>query len=73
MSLDAAHVAFAAGNFAEARSLAKQLVASAPDEATRSAAQDILRRTGLDPLIIYLTAACALVFIAIVVATALGH
>jgi len=72
MSLDAAHVAFEAGNFAEARTLAKQLVAAAPDAATRSAAEDILRRTGVDPLIVWITVGCALLFVGIVVATALG-
>src|SRR4051812_40587100 len=67
MSLDAAHVAFEAGDFAQARKLAKQLVASAPDEATRTAAADILQRTGVDPLIVWITVGCAVLFVAIVV------
>src|SRR5215217_8117136 len=52
MSLDAAHVAFEAGDFAEARRLAGQLLASASDEPTRSAATDLLKRTAIDPLIL---------------------
>jgi hypothetical protein len=71
MSLDAAHVAFEAGDFRLARRLAAQLVASAPDEATRSAAADILQRTAIDPLIVWITVGCAIVFVAIIVATIL--
>jgi hypothetical protein len=70
MSLDAAHRAFAAGDFAEARRLARQL-AAAPDEATRSAAADLLKRTGIDPVIVWITLGCVVVF-ATIVATTLG-
>jgi len=66
MSLDAAHRAFEAGDFAEARRLAKELSTGAADEATRAAAADILKRTGIDPLIIWITVGCALMFAAIV-------
>ncbi|MDB4968959.1 MAG: hypothetical protein JWN44_4648 [Myxococcales bacterium] len=66
MSLDAAHRAFEAGDFAEARRLAKVLQGSAGDDATRAAATEILKRTGIDPLIVYLTAGCVLLFVLIV-------
>ncbi len=68
MSLDAAHRAFEAGDFAEARRLARALAADAKasDEATRAAAAEILRRTGVDPLIVWLTVGCALLFVAVV-------
>jgi hypothetical protein len=72
MSLDAAHVAFESGDFAQARRLASQLLATAPDEPTRSAAADILQRTSIDPLILWITVACAVIFLAIVLATTLG-
>ncbi len=66
MSLDAAHRAFEAGDFAEARRLARQQKASAADAATRAAADEILHRTGIDPLVVWLTVGCALLFVAIV-------
>jgi hypothetical protein len=66
MTLDAAHRAFEAGDFAEARRLAKQLRAAAPDDATRTAADEILYRTGIDPLVIWITVGCAILFVAIV-------
>lgn len=66
MSLDAAHRAFEAGDFAEARRLARRQLAAAPDHATRAAADEILRRTGIDPVMIWLTVGCALMFMAIV-------
>ncbi len=66
MSLDAAHQAFEAGDFAEARRLARQQKSTATDDATRAAADEILKRTGIDPLIVWLTAGAALMFIAIV-------
>ncbi len=37
-------------------------MAAGPDDASRAAAALILKRTGLDPFIIYLTAACVLFF-----------
>ena len=64
--MDAAHQAFEAGNFAEARRLAKQQRATAGDDATRAAADDILRRTGIDPLVVWLTVGAVLLFVAIV-------
>ena len=67
MSLDAAHRAFDAGDFAEARRLAKeQKAAAGADEASRAAADEILTRTGIDPLIIWLTTGAALLYIAVV-------
>jgi hypothetical protein len=66
MSPDAAHRAFDAGDFAEARKLARQQKAAATDEATRAAADEILMRTGIDPLVVWMTAGAALLFVAIV-------
>ena len=66
MQSDAAHQAFERGDFAEARRLAKQQKASATDEATRAAADEILMRTGIDPLIVWITAGAVLLFVAIV-------
>lgn len=66
MESDAAHQAFERGDFAEARRLAKQQKASATDEATRAAADEILMRTGIDPLIVWITAGAVLLFVAIV-------
>jgi len=66
MSLDAAHRAFEAGDFAEARRLAQAQKSGAADEATRAAADEMLMRTGIDPLIVWLTAGAALLYIAIV-------
>jgi hypothetical protein len=72
MSLDAAHHAFEAGDFFEARRLAKELKATASDEPTRLAADELLKRTGHDPLIVWLTVACGAVFAFIVIVT-LAH
>jgi hypothetical protein len=69
MSLDAAHHAFEAGDFAEARRLARALAAAATDDATRSAAADILKRTAIDPLIVWITLGCVVVFVAVIAAT----
>lgn len=67
MSLDAAHRAFEAGDFAEARRLAKQQkAATGADEATRAAADEILRRTGIDPAMVWITVGAALLFVAVV-------
>jgi hypothetical protein len=55
-------LAFERGDFAEARRLALALKASATDEATRSAADQILQRTSLDPLILAVSIACLLLF-----------
>jgi hypothetical protein len=66
MSLDAAHQAYEAGNFAEARRLAKAQLAGAGDEATRAAAAEILKRTGIDPMVVWMTIGGALVYVAIV-------
>lgn len=65
MSLDAAHRAFEAGNFAEARKLARAL-SSTGDEATRAAAAQILKRTGIDPVVVWMTIGCALLYVAVV-------
>jgi hypothetical protein len=66
MTMDAAHQAFEAGDFAEARRLAKQQRATASDDATRAAADDILKRTGIDPLVVWLTVGAIILFVAIV-------
>ena len=66
MSMDEAHRAFEAGDFAEARRLAKQQRAAASDDATRAAADEILMRTGIDPLVVWMTAGAVLLFVAIV-------
>jgi hypothetical protein len=66
MTMDAAHQAFEAGDFAEARRLAKEQRASAGDDATRAAADDILKRTGVDPLVVWLTVGAVVLFVAIV-------
>ena len=65
MSLDAAHRAFEAGDFAEARRLAKQQKA-AGDDATRAAADEILMRTGVDPLVVWMTVGAVVLFVLIV-------
>ena len=54
---DAAHRAFERGDFAEARKLALAMKASG-DEAARQAADLLLAKMGLDPLIIGVTATC---------------
>ena len=66
MTSDAAHQAFERGDFAEARRLAKQQKASAKDDATRAAADEILMRTGVDPLIVWITVGAVLLFVAVV-------
>ena len=63
---DAAHQAFERGDFAEARRLAKEQKATAKDEATRAAADEILLRTGIDPLVVWMTVGAVLLFVAIV-------
>ena len=66
MQLDAAHQAFERGDFAEARRLAKEQRAAAGDDATRAAADEILMRTGVDPLSLWITAGAVLLFVAVV-------
>ena len=66
MSLDAAHRAFEAGDFAEARRLARAQKAKAADAAGRAAADEILMRTGVDPLVVWLTAGAVLLFVVVV-------
>jgi hypothetical protein len=66
MSLDEAHRAFDAGDFARARTLARQQKANAADDATRAAADEILKRTGIDPLVVWMTVGCAVMFALIV-------
>jgi hypothetical protein len=69
MSLDAAHRAFEEGDFYTARRLARQLKASASDGPTQKAADELLRRTSYDPLIVWLTVGCAFMFGLVIVAT----
>ena len=64
---DAAHQAFDRGDFATARKLAKQLLRENPDAPTRAAAESILFKTSLDPLIVAVTAFCMLLFLSIAV------
>ena len=64
--MDAAHRAFEAGDFAEARRLAKQQKAAAADDATRAAADEILMRTGVDPMVVWMTVGAVVLFVAIV-------
>jgi hypothetical protein len=66
MGLDEAHRAFDAGDFREARRLAMALKASAADAASRDAADELLRRTAFDPLIVWISGGCALLFLLIV-------
>ena len=61
--------AFERGDFATARKLAADLAAS-NDEATKAAGKQILQRTSLDPVIIWISVAC-LAFFALVVGLAL--
>jgi hypothetical protein len=65
----AAHRAFERGDFAAARRLARALRDGAQDPATRQAADALLDRLKLDPLIVWLTAGCAVLFIAVVALT----
>ncbi len=67
--LIAAHRAFERGDFHEARRLAIELQKNATDEATRAAAQSLLKRFAPDRLVIGLTVGCALFFVAILLAT----
>lgn len=55
--LDAAHRAFERGDFAEASKLARAMKASG-DEAARAAADLLLAKISLDPLIVGVTAVC---------------
>ena len=66
MTSDAAHQAFERGDFAEARRLAREQKAKASDDATRAAADEILMRTGIDPLVIWMTVGAVVLFVAIV-------
>jgi hypothetical protein len=63
----AAHRAFERGDFREARRLAAELLRAAPDEPTRAAAAAMLKRFAPDPLVIALTAGCALFFVLILI------
>lgn len=70
MSLQAAQRAFEIGDFAEARRLAKALQSSG-DEAARAGAADIIKRTDIDPVVVWLSLGCVTMFVAIVVSTLL--
>ncbi len=71
MSLDAAQRAFEAGDFAEARKLAQAIVKSNGDEAAKKAAAELIARTDIDPVVVYLSLGCVTLFVAIVVSTLL--
>ena len=71
MSLDAAQRAFEAGDFAEARRQAKLLIAGSGDEAAKKAAAELVKRTDIDPVVVWLSLGCVTLFVAIVVSTLL--
>ena len=71
MSLDAAQRAFEAGDFAEARKLAQAIVQSNGDEAAKKAAAELIKRTDIDPVVVYMSLGCVTLFVAIVVSTLL--
>jgi hypothetical protein len=71
MSLDAAQRAFEAGDFAESRRLAQAIVASSGDEADKRAAAELIKRTDIDPVVVYMALGCVTLFVAIVVSTLL--
>ena len=58
--------AFERGDFATARRLARAL-ADSKDDATRAAGQQILQRTSLDPVIVWISVACLGFFVLVVV------
>jgi hypothetical protein len=66
--LAAAEAAFVRGDFAEARKLAKAR-RDDRDEQIRDAARALMERTKVDPLIVWLSAACALFFIVVIAIT----
>jgi len=70
--LTAAHRAFERGDFFEARRLAAELKRAAKDEATRAAADGILKRLSFDPVIVGLTVAC-LIFFGVTLLLTLGR
>ena len=61
-----AQQAFERGDFHRARELARELVKSG-DDATRAAGELILKRTSLDPFIVYVTGGCVAFFVLVVV------
>ena len=61
-----AQQAFERGDFHRARELARELVETG-DNATRAAGELILKRTSLDPFIVYVTGGCVAFFILVVV------
>jgi hypothetical protein len=58
--------AFEAGNFARVRREAPKLAASTPDEAVRTAALELRRRTDPDRLLVALLALCIALFVFLV-------
>ncbi|HEX4460493.1 MAG TPA: hypothetical protein VIA18_21090 [Polyangia bacterium] len=71
MSLDAAQRAFEAGDFAESRRLAQAIVDGSGDEADKRAAAELIKRTDIDPVVVYMSLGCVTLFVAIVVSTLL--
>jgi hypothetical protein len=61
-----AQQAFERGDFHRARELSRELVKSG-DDATRAAGDLILKRTSLDPFIVYVTGGCVAFFVLVVV------
>lgn len=60
--------AFERGDFAAVRRLARDLLKS-DDAATRTAAQALLDRIKVDPVIVWLSAACVLFFVVVIATT----
>ena len=61
---DSAHEAYDRGDFREAARLARALRES-KDDRERASGDDVLRRLAPDPVIVGLTAACLLFFVAV--------
>jgi hypothetical protein len=59
-------LAFEAGDFAQVRAQAPQLVASTTDDAVRRAALELRRRTDPDPLLLVLLGLCVVLFVFLV-------
>lgn len=65
---DAAQAAFARGDFRDARRLAQKLLDDdSADEPARASARTILERTGIDPFVGWLSAACLAFFVLVIV------